>query len=144
MRNINSRLNRIKKYIRKGRGEEAVELLSEFQEDLLTKQENWKKELADKHSIPVEERYLEILDSGNSSNKLTINPATGRVTLKFSSKASRTVKEELTEFTKEIMKKEFPRQNTFRGKFYFKNGYYHIQMCCGSKVSVSFSSEGVF
>jgi len=84
------------------------------------------------------------LDKGNSCNKLTINPATGRVTLKFSNKASKVVKEELTEFTKEIMKKEFPRQNTFRGKFYFKNGFYHIKMWCGSKVSVSFNSGEVF
>ena len=98
-------------------------------------------EIGNKKSLPVEERYLEIKTVDSSSSKMTINPCTGRVTLKFSDKASDTVKQELIEFTAKIIEKKF-EPATMRGKFRFSEGKYKIVLQSNSrKFSRYFETE---
>ena len=55
-------------------------------------------ETMNKVSVPISNRKLEIQEVNSSSSKITINPYTGRVTLKVSVKSSEKVRKEYDTF----------------------------------------------
>ena len=57
-------------------------------------------------SIEKSKRFLEVLEAEGSTHRLTINPVTGRITLKLA-KCTPIVVLEITAFVKEIMMQDF-------------------------------------
>ena len=78
------------------------------------------------------ERFLEILKVDSSHSKLTVNPNTGRVTLKSSVKASDVVFKNHVRLATKLLTEELPLV-TFRGKIGFYNGIYECLLQSESK-----------
>lgn len=98
-RNIKYKM--IKESIKKGNTEKALILLDEFNEMFKQKTKMYLTIMEEKNNrecCSVEDRFIEVVETASSSSKLTINPVTGRITLKISNKSSDTVKKELREF----------------------------------------------
>ena len=77
---------------------------------------------------PKDKFYIEEQVTDSAVSKLTINPVSGRVTIKYSRGTSDLVRNELKEFVKnKIMVDEF-EPITLRGSFHFKNGHYYITL----------------
>lgn len=84
-------------------------------------------EVRNKKALPLDQRNIEVLDVESSTSKLTVNPCTGRVTLKVSSKCSPKVKSDLTSLTMFVSQQELPAV-TMRGRIEFKDGLYQVKM----------------
>lgn len=98
------------------------------------KEKNIKIEASKRVCCPINERKLEVMGTTGSYSKLTINPCSGRVSLKISNKASSDIVEKLMAFARIVMIEEFP-PFTCRGKFeYIKdNDSFRLKMYTEAK-----------
>ena len=63
-------------------------------------------------------RFLEVLNKTGPSSKLTVNPKTGRVTVKISESHVGADRDKILAITDQVMKMEL-ETGTLRGKFWF-------------------------
>ena len=69
----------------------------------------------------IEDRWLDIVHVQSSTSKITINPCSGRVSLKISHKATEAVIEKYKELVYKVISYENFKPFTYRGKIrYFK------------------------
>jgi hypothetical protein len=95
-----------------------------------------------KAPVPPEERFIEYIE-GNSHTKLTVNPRTGRMTLKVArSIKSNTVRGNLSDFVELLRLKDDLPPITLRGKVDYYNGTYYWLGLSESKITkYSFKME---
>jgi hypothetical protein len=68
---------------------------------------------------PKEKRNIDIVTVDSSTSKITINPCTGRITVKVSNKSSNQVVSEIMLLVQQIYEYEFFQPYTYRGKIKF-------------------------
>lgn len=123
MKNLSARFSKIRQKIRRGDEVMAIELLTFLQKDIEDKFLTLHKtiEVKGKKVLPKDQWQLEIKNAEGSTHRLTINPTTGRVTLKVAQKASEAVREDLKEFVKEFIEQALGdiAPVTVRGKISF-------------------------
>ncbi|MHA2022918.1 MAG: hypothetical protein ACTSWQ_04585 [Candidatus Thorarchaeota archaeon] len=128
----------IRRSIKRGRSDEAIELLNTLQEQVQENRIGIHKALLKCKAKPVSysDSYLEVFDDDCATHKLTVNSATGRVTLKVSDRASEHVRTHMIKIAEYIRTKiiNFPTI-TFRGKISFVHGTYQVGLA---------SSNGMF
>lgn len=90
------------------------------------------KLLSKRNMCDIDKRYLEVKIVDSSSSKLTINPCSGRVTLKVSNRSSVKVKNDMKKLAEFVMRDKFV-SFTHRGRI-----KYHID---DDKYSVKLFSE---
>ena len=90
-------------------------------------------EVLNKKCCSVGKRYFEHIVVNSSSSKITINPCTGRVTLKSSNKCSDQVKLDYVSLCNKIMIDDTIEPMTMRGKIKYKDDKYFIDMASSSK-----------
>lgn len=129
MRNMSSRFAKVRSNIRKGRGDEAIDLLNALQEDIISHMDAHLRviEEANKKPCPMEDRFLQVVPAEGSTHRFTVNAHTGRFTLKLNNIATEIVRSELILFAKKCMKEEFPAV-TMRGKIRWLFGAYRCHM----------------
>lgn len=124
----NVKYQKIKKAIRKGKTDLALELLEEYNNMFKQKTEAYLRILEEKNNkevVEIGQRFLEIVTVESSTHKLTVNAATGRFTLKLSSGASLQVKKEIVDFVKaKIMVNTDLPNVTLRGKIKWNKDCY--------------------
>lgn len=86
------------------------------------------------------ERYMEVLIKDISTPRITCNPNTGRVTIKFPLLFD-VMDPKIAKLARQVYDFDFPPK-TFRGKVDIHNGKYFIQMYNDSKsISYTFKVE---
>lgn len=86
-----------------------------------------------KTALPTSQRKMEVVKVDSSTSKLTINPVTGRVIVKLSTRASDAVHNQLISFAFVVANDDTLPPLTVRGRFLFANGKYRIAMQTESK-----------
>jgi len=86
-----------------------------------------------KDAFIAKERHLGVVRVDSNNSKITINPCTGRVTLKVSYLCPSKVVDKMTELTNKIMKDFLLSPVTHRGRISFKNSKYYVVMMSESQ-----------
>jgi hypothetical protein len=136
MKNLKSRLSKVRAKIRKGNPEESILLLNLLQQDIEDKllTLNQLTETRNKKAVPTNKRFLEVEKAEGSTHRLTIAPQTGRITLKISEGASDIVVRELINFVDKCIRNDDSLAPvTYRGKVTFYNGKYSCYLSSESK-----------
>jgi hypothetical protein len=93
--------------------------------------------------VPLSMKNVEVLSTESDHSKLTINPCSGRITLKVSYLSSAQVTRELLDFVSSIIKSEF-QPMTYRGSFKWNSilKLYYIDMQTeNKKFNLHFKTE---
>lgn len=90
-------------------------------------------EILNKKCCSIKNRYIDIESHDRSATRITINPCTGRITLKISIRSSPKVKADCLKICHIIRADTTLEPMTLRGKVHFKNNKYYICMQSDSK-----------
>lgn len=90
-------------------------------------------EIANREPIEVSKRVLEVLCVKSSRSKITINPCTGRVTLKISHNAGPKAVSDMKNIAEIIKNDDSLPPVTMRGKISFINNKYIVNIMSESK-----------
>lgn len=110
-------IKRIKKFLRKVDGGDIyADLLDECYADFLENRDSLIRKIEQQNKIRADQDFLEVIDAEGGTHRYTVNPCTGRHTLKIAKKSSNKVMNDLVEIVKsQLNNKELPL-TTLRGK----------------------------
>ena len=110
-------IKKIKKFLKKVEGSEGVvEMLESCRDTVLENRKTLLQLLEQKNKTRTENDFLEIIEAEGGTHRYTINPCTGRHTLKIAKKATRVVQDELISLVSgQLNRKDLPLV-TLRGK----------------------------
>ena len=132
---IKSKIKKIKKFLNKTEGGEPfAEMISDCYEMLMENRDTLLTKIDQQTKVRADEDFIEVLEAEGSTHRYTINPMTGRHTLKLAKGVSDQVKKDLIDIVELNMDTNIPL-TVLRGKISWVNGWYKSTLSSENKRS---------